>query len=74
MLGSLKEAQDDPVVAELLAERLLLEDAFKALKARKQEMPVGDYYAELEVLLLDIARMQKSIDAVTGWSETDAES
>ncbi|ASJ74747.1 C13 family peptidase [Granulosicoccus antarcticus] len=74
LLGSLKEAQDDPVVASLLAERLLLEEAFKALKARKQDLPTVDYYAQLEVLLLDIARMQQSIDAVTGWSETDAES
>ena len=74
LLGSLKEAQDDPVVAELLVERLVLEEAFKALTARKPDMAVADYYAELETLLLDIARMQQSIDAVTGWSETDAES
>ena len=74
LLGSLKEAQDDPVVAELLVERLVLEEAFKALTARKPDMAVADFYAELETLLLDIARMQQSIDAVTGWSETDAES
>lgn len=74
LLGSLQEAQDDPQVAELLVSRLELEEAFKALKARKEDLPTGDYYAQLEVLLLDIARMQQSIDAVTGWSETDAES
>lgn len=74
LLGSLRQAKDDPEVAALLEQRLVLEDAFKALKARKPEMPVADYYQELEVLLLDIARMQQSIDAVTGWSETDAES
>ena len=74
LLGSLRKAQDDPVVAELLVDRLVLEEAFKALTARKPEMAVADYYAELEALLLDIARMQQSIDAVTGWSETDAES
>lgn len=74
LLGSLREAKDDPQVAALLVQRLSLEDAFKALKARKSEMPIADYYEELEVLLLDIARMQQSIDAVTGWSETDAES
>lgn len=74
LLGSLRQAKDDPQVAALLAERLTLEDAFKALKARKPQMPVTDYYQELESLLLDIARMQQSIDAVTGWSETDAES
>lgn len=74
LLGSLREAKDDPQVAALLRERLTLEDAFKALKARKSQMPVADYYRELEVLLIDIARMQQSIDAVTGWSEADAES
>ena len=74
LLGSLKKAQDDPVVAKLLVKRLALENAFKAMTARKPDMAVADYYAELEVLLLDIARMQQSIDAVTGWSESDAES
>ncbi|MGQ7844796.1 hypothetical protein ACUNV4_09980 [Granulosicoccus sp. 3-233] len=74
LLGSLREAKDDPQVAALLDERLTLEDAFKALKARKSQMPVADYYRELEILLIDIARMQQSIDAVTGWSDTDAES
>lgn len=74
LLGSLRQAKDDPQVAALLAQRLTLEDAFKSLKARKSDMPVADYYRDLEVLLLDIARMQQSIDAVTGWSEADAES
>jgi hypothetical protein len=74
LLGSLREAQDDPVVAALLDERLVLEDQFKALTARKPELAVADYYAQLETLLLDIARLQQSIDAATGWSETDAES
>lgn len=74
LLGSLRQAHDDPVVAELLVDRLVLEEAFKALRSRKPDMAVADYYAELEALLLDIARMQQSIDAVTGWSESDAES
>ncbi len=74
LLGSLREARDDPQVAALLSERLVLEDAFNTLKSRKSQMPITDYYRELETLLIDIARMQQSIDAVTGWSDADAES
>ena len=74
LLGSLRQAQDDPVVTALLDERLGLEQQFKMLTARKAQMPVTAYYDELELLLLEIARLQQSIDAQTGWSEADAES
>ena len=74
LLGSLKDANDDPVVASLLDERLTLEQRFKALRARKTQMPVDEYYDELETLLLSIARLQQSIDETTGWSENDNES
>lgn len=74
LLGSLKEAKDDPVVATLLDQRLLLEKSFKALRLRKPDMLATDYYTELENLLLSIARLQQSIDEATGWSENDADS
>lgn len=74
LLGSLKEASDDPVVASLLEQRLTLEEQFKQLKAAKDDMPVAGYYGELETLLIAIAQLQQSIDAETGWSEKDADS
>lgn len=74
LLGSLKDAKDDPVVARLLDQRLLLEQDFKSLKLRKPDMPVDKYYDELETLLLSIANLQRSIDEETGWSEKDASS
>jgi len=74
LLGSLKQAKDDPVVTALLDDRLVLEREFKQLTRRKDEMPTADYYAELEALLISIATLQQSIDAATGWSESDADS
>lgn len=74
LLGSLRDAKDDPIVASLLDDRLSLEQTFKALRKRKSEMPVDEYYSELETLLLSIARLQQSIDQATGWSEDDANS
>ncbi|MFK7890623.1 MAG: hypothetical protein AB8B63_07385 [Granulosicoccus sp.] len=74
LLGSLKDARDDPVVATLLDDRLILEQAFQQLKSRKQEMPMADYYLELETLLISIATLQQRIDKATGWSDNDADS
>lgn len=74
LLGSLKNATDDPAVASLLDERLVLEDSFKQLKRVKDTFTSKDYYAQLEQLLLKIARLQQVIDSATGWSESDAES
>ena len=68
-LGSLRDANDDPEVAKLLDERLLLEDKFLALKARKPIMQTAQFYEELEPVLLSIARLQQKIDATTGWRE-----
>lgn len=68
-LGSLRRAQADPEVAALLDRRLSLEADFRALTARKPELPRERYYAELETLLLAIARLQASIDRATGWQE-----
>jgi len=66
-LGSLRSANDDPVVAGLLNQRLALEDEFLAVKAKKSSLPVADYYAELESVLISIALLQQEIDAATGW-------
>lgn len=74
LLGSLKQAKDDPVVTALLDDRLVLESEFKQLVRRKDDMSTTDYYAELETLLISIATLQQSIDAATGWSENDADS
>lgn len=74
LLGSLKNATNDPAVASLLDERLVLEDSFKQLKRAKSTLTSKDYYAQLEQLLLEIARLQQVIDVATGWSESDAES
>ena len=74
LLGSLKQAKDDPVVAVLLDERLSLEQQFKQLKTKKDDMSPASYYEELETLLIAIAQLQRSIDTETGWSEPDAES
>ena len=74
LLGSLQDASDDPLVAGLLDQRLTLEQRFKALRVRKPDMPVDEYYNELETLLLSIARLQQSIDEATGWSESDGKS
>lgn len=74
LLGSLKQAKDNPVVTALLDDRLVLERTFKQLTRRKDDMSTVDYYAELEALLISIATLQQSIDTATGWSESDAES
>lgn len=72
LLGSLQNAKDDPAVVELLDERSVLENTFKSLIERKPDMLVEDYYNELEELLLSIATLQQTIDAATGWSDSDA--
>lgn len=74
LLGSLRDAKDDPEVSSLLDERLVLEQSFKSLKARKPDMAIGDYYDELETLLISIARLQETIDETTGWDGGDADS
>lgn len=74
LLGSLKNSKDDPVVASLLEDRLVLERAFKELKTRKADMNTDIYYDELEQLLVSIARLQQSIDEASGWRDADAES
>lgn len=73
-LGSLATSTDNPVVANLLDQRLVLENEFAALKTRKDSLERSDYFDELETLLLKIAKLQIVIDEETGWSDPDAES
>jgi len=70
-LGSLRLAGDDPEVASLLETRLALEQDYLALTARKEDMTLKDYYAELETLMLSIARLQQAIDRASGWVSDD---
>lgn len=51
----------DPRVVALVAERKALEEALEKLRARKTEMPVAEYEAELERLLVAIAEKSAEI-------------
>lgn len=53
----------DPRVVALVAERRALEEALEKLRARKTEMPVAEYEAELERLLVAIAEKSAEIRA-----------
>lgn len=68
-LGALRQAGSDPEVATLLERRRELEQAFYAVRARRGSLDSADYFAELKTVLLDIARLQRDIDRVTGWSD-----
>lgn len=72
-LGSLARAIDDPSVARLLDERQTLEAQFVALRSSKAERPAADYFAELEQLLVRMARLQARIDEQTGWEDGAAD-
>ncbi len=71
--GALRAASSDPAVAGLLDSRLSLEQEFHALKKRKPDLTVADYYDKLETLLLSIARVQRDIDKATGWQQEDSD-
>ncbi len=57
------EAVDDPILQQLLDEKEQLERAIEALKARKAEMSPTAYDAQLEKLLVRLARVNQSIKA-----------
>lgn len=65
-LGALRDAKNNPSVAALLEERAILESQFYEVKARKTSLNNADYYSELEEVLVDIAKLQKRIDALIG--------
>ena len=56
-------AGSDAELAKLLGERQKLEEAIEKLKARKGEMKEDDYTAELERLLVDLAKINQAIKA-----------
>lgn len=66
-LGSLRGHDINPVVNRLLEDRQALATDFHAVLARKAEMDSDAYLAELEQVLLQMARLQLEIDQETGW-------
>ena len=60
--GSSKAA--DPALTKLYTERDLLERQIAALKARKAGTPDDIYNAEMEKLLLQLARLERNIRAL----------
>jgi len=73
-LGALRDSQDNLEVLALLEKRLVLEQQFSAIKQQKTSLSTSVYYEELESILLELARLQRSIDKATGWSESDGDS
>lgn len=59
----LEQAGGDAELARLLGERQRIEEAIEKLKARKGEMKPEDYDAELERLLVEIAKLTQAIKA-----------
>jgi hypothetical protein len=64
--GSAQQAAADPATRELLTQRTELERQIAALQRRKDEMEAKEYTAQLEKLLLELARIQAKIDAAVG--------
>lgn len=58
-----QQAGGDPELAKLYAERLRLEGAIEQLKARKEQMKIEEYEAELEKVLIALATLNQQIRA-----------
>ena len=56
----------DPKLAKLYTDRFAVEDQIDALKQRKASMAEDSYYAELETLMLTLARTQREIRRMEG--------
>ncbi len=54
---------DDPETAMLIAQRQSVADAIDRLRLGRAEMPVAEYDAELERLLLELARLDRDLRA-----------
>ena len=67
LIGSLKNAGDDPVIAQLLDKRSVLQNELTALRETKDSVDTADYYVSLQELMLRMARLQLEIDRKTGW-------
>ena len=61
-IGSVQLAAQNPEKRSLLAKREQLEMQIDDLKLRKAAMPVSQYRAELQKLLLELARTQEELD------------
>ena len=70
--GALAESADSDEVRALAAERDQLAARVDALRETREGMPEEEYYAELERLLVDLARVQEEIRERTGSREPGA--
>lgn len=59
----IEEAAGDAELARLIAQRQKLEEEIEKLKARKTDMKAEEYEAELERLLVDLAKLNQEIKA-----------
>ncbi len=61
-LGSAQKAAADPAKQSLLAKRDDVEQRIDQLKYNKASMPAAEYRKQLQVLLVELAKVQKEID------------
>jgi hypothetical protein len=61
-MGAAAAQSRDPAKIALLKHKEELEASIDDLKYRKASMPVPEYRAQLQVLLLDLAKTQEALD------------
>ena len=59
--AALAGAADDPAVAALLARKREVEEGIAALRARRDELEEEEYDAQLETLLVELARINRAL-------------
>jgi len=64
--GSTRQASSDPRVNKLYSDKFEVEDKIDALKQRKASMKEDAYYAELEPLLVSLAKLARDIRQLEG--------
>jgi hypothetical protein len=64
--SSSRQASSDPRLNKLYADKFVIEDQIDALKQRKAAMKEDAYYAELEPLLVSLAKLAREIRQVEG--------
>ena len=69
LLGKALAELSDPKLRPLLDKRDDIERRIAALKGRKDEMAEAEYTAELQKLLIELARTQNAIDEAAGGQE-----
>jgi hypothetical protein len=55
-----------PEAAELVTERAELDERIQDLQLRRSDMSTEDYYQEIEVLMLELARIEQEIETQIG--------